>query len=290
MAQGSQTTAESQLTYEGTSRFVDTPGWRLHYHEAGAGAPVLLLHGSGPGATGWSNFHLNMQALARTHRVLVLDQPGWGDSSPMEAGQGGHLRAIEEFLDALGIERVSLIGNSLGGVNSIEFTMEHPHRVDRLVTMGAPDLSHPNVFAPAGFGLGIQAVYQGYHDRTFEAYRHLVDVMTFDDRFLSDDLINERLAGALRHEEHLDAFLARAGLPREAPEWTAPKLAALTQEALFIHGRDDQVVPFESTLRLLTLVPNSRAILFNQCGHWAQLEKAEEFNRVVSDFLNAGVA
>lgn len=279
--------AQKPLSYESTSREVQTPGWRLHYHEAGSGDPVLFLHGSGPGATAWSNFKLNIDAVAQDHRVLLLDQPGWGESDPMEAAAGGHLQAILEFLDALGIDKVSLVGNSMGGMNAIEFTMQHPDRVARLITMGAPDLSHPNVFSPAGFSLGLQAVYQGYVDRTPEAYRKLVDVMTFGDAFLDEDLIAERLRSALSHEEHLDAFLARSIVKREGPAWTAETLAAITQRALFIHGRDDQVVPFESTLRLLTLIPQSRALIFNQCGHWAQLEHAAEFNRVVSDFLSA---
>lgn len=276
---------DTELTFENTSRFVQTDGWKLHYHEAGSGSPVLFLHGSGPGATAWSNFKLNIAALAATHRVLLLDQPGWGESDPFEAAPGGHLPAIVQFLDALGIEKVSLVGNSMGAVNAIEFTMAYPDRVDRLVTMGSPDLSHPNAFSPGGFSLGLQAVYQGYVDRTPAAYRKLVDVMTFGDAFLDDDMIAERLASALRHEEHLDAFLHRAPDRREGPAWTYPSLSAIQHPSLLIHGRDDQVVPYEATLRLVSMIPNSRALIFNQCGHWAQLEKAAEFNRVVSGFL-----
>lgn len=274
------------FSYEETSRYVQTPGWRLHYHEAGSGEAVLFLHGSGPGATAWSNFRLNIDAVAAGHRVLLLDQPGWGESDPMEQAPGGHVQSILEFLDALGIERVSLVGNSLGAVNAIEFTMTYPERVAHLVTMGAPDLSQPNVFTPAGFSLGLQAVYQGYVDRTPETYRRLVDVMTFGAQFLDEDLIAERLRSALAHEEHLDAFITRAPDRREGPAWTSTRLAAISHPTLLIHGRDDQVVPFEATLRLLTMIPHSRALIFNQCGHWAQLEHASEFNRVVTDFLD----
>lgn len=275
-------------TYENTSRFITTPGWKLHYHEAGSGSPVLFLHGSGPGATAWSNFKLNINEFAKSHRVLLLDQPGWGESDPLEAAPGGHMQAILEFVDALGLEKVSLIGNSLGGINAIEFTLEHPERVEKLVTMGAPDMTVPNTFAPGGFSLGLQAVYKGYTDRTLEAYRHLVDVMTFGEEFLDPALIEERLGSALKHEEHLDAFVARAAQPRAgAVAWSAEKLAGIAHKTLLIHGRDDNVVPFEGSLRLLTSIPNSRALIFNQCGHWAQLEKAEEFNRVVSDFLHS---
>lgn len=274
------------LSSEETSRTIRTPGWKLHFHEAGEGEAVLFLHGSGPGATAWSNFHLNITPLARTHRVLMLDQPGWGESDPLEAAAGGHLRAIEEFLDALGIEKVSLIGNSLGGINAIEFAMVHPERVHRIVTMGTADLTMPHLFSPAGFTLGLQEVYRGYVERTPEVYRRLVQVMSYGDRFMDDELIAERFAAAMRHEEHLDAFVARANTPREAPEWTAARVSAIEHETLLIHGRDDQVVPVEASLRLLAMIPNSRALIFNQCGHWAELERADEFNRAVADFLS----
>jgi len=276
----------TDLTYDSTSRFVETPGWKLHYHEAGEGHPVLFLHGSGPGATAWSNFHSNIGAFSDHFRVLLLDQPGWGESSPMEDAEGGHRQAIIEFLDALELEKVSLVGNSLGGINALEIAMTTPERVANLITMGAPDLTIPNFFSPAGFSLGLQAVYRGFTDRTFEVYKNLIDVMTFDDRFLTDEFVQQRLDDALKHPHHLDAFVARAAQPRAgAVNWDAQKLAALEHPTLLVHGRDDQVVPYEGTLRLLTMIPNSRAVLFNQCGHWAQVEKADEFNRVVIDFL-----
>lgn len=282
------------VSFEATSRTVRTQGWNLHYHDAGSGPVVLMLHGSGPGATAWSNFHLNIPALAETNRVLALDQPGWGASDALEAGEGGHVQSILQFLDALEVEKVALIGNSMGGINAIEFAAQYPERVSALITMGAPDLSQPNVFSPAGFSLGLQSVYRGYQERTHAAYRHLVDVMTFDDRFLDDALIQERLDNALSREHHLDAFLERsarlaAGDPTRMA-WTPAKLASIGVATLLIHGRDDQVVSYESTLRLLTIIPNSRAHIFNQCGHWAQLEKAEEFNDIVTSFLAREVA
>lgn len=279
--------ASSPLTEESTSKTVRTAGWNLHYHDAGSGPAVLLLHGSGPGATAWSNFHLNITALARTNRVLALDQPGWGASDPLEAGSGGHVQAVLEFLDALAIDRVALIGNSMGGINAIEFAVRYPERVSALITMGAPDLSQPNIFSPAGFSLGLQEVYRGYRERTHEVYKHLVDVMTFDERFLDDALIQQRLDNALAREYHLDAFLARAakGPDPDRMAWSAAKLAGIAVPTLLIHGRDDQVVSFESSLRLLTVIPNSRVHVFNQCGHWAQLEKADDFNDLVANFL-----
>lgn len=281
------TNHETQYTRAGTSRFVTTPGWRLHYHEAGPAdaSPVLFLHGSGPGASAWANFRLNIDSIAAHHRVLMLDQPGWGRSDPMEQSEGGHAAALLQFLDALGIERVTLVGNSLGGVNSVAFTVAHPERVERLVTMGTPDISAPDTYSPAGYTLGLGEVYRGYSDRTVEGFRRLVDVMTFDDRFLTDELIEERLAEALQHEHHLDAFLARAQSGNQATPWTPADLAAITQETLVIHGRDDRVVTLEAGMRLFSRIPNSRALIFNQCGHWTQIERAAEFNTAVLDFL-----
>ncbi len=70
------------ITKESSSRTVKTRDWNIHYHEAGTGHPLILLHGSGPGATGWSNFSGNLAGLSQHFRVLAVDMPGWGDPIP----------------------------------------------------------------------------------------------------------------------------------------------------------------------------------------------------------------
>ena len=126
-----------QYTYAGTSRTIATASWNIHVNEAGpADAPVVvLLHGSGPGATGWSNFSENIPALAERYRVIAADMPGWGESSACTWQERNHPAAVAELLDALGVASASLIGNSMGGGTAVRFAYEYPDRIDKLITM-----------------------------------------------------------------------------------------------------------------------------------------------------------
>lgn len=116
-------TATEELTFESTSRFaeVDVDGpLKLHYHEAGVGndQTVVLLHGGGPGAASWTNFSRNIAVLARHFHVLAVDQPGYGHSDKRaEHGQFNRYAAmaLKGLFDQLGLGRVPLVGNSLGG-------------------------------------------------------------------------------------------------------------------------------------------------------------------------------
>src|SRR5712692_3329650 len=81
------TMVTAELTEESTSRLTQTKEWKLHYYEAGTGFPIIMLHGSGPGATGWSNFRPNLVALSGKYRVIALNFPGWGKSDPVDPGK-----------------------------------------------------------------------------------------------------------------------------------------------------------------------------------------------------------
>src|SRR5690606_19526562 len=120
------------------ARTVQTREWRLRYYEAGSGHPVVLLHGSGPGATGWSNLAGNIEALAEHFHVYAVDMPGWGGSDPATVDRLDHVDAAVQFLDALGIDRAAFVGNSMGGQTSLRLATEHPDRISHLVTMGPP--------------------------------------------------------------------------------------------------------------------------------------------------------
>ncbi|MEO3788416.1 alpha/beta fold hydrolase [Actinocorallia sp. B10E7] len=278
-----------EITEEGTSRYARTKNFRIHYHEAGEGHPVVLLHGSGPGATGWNNFRDNIGPLARDHRVIAVDMPGWGrsDTQTDETGRD-HIATLVEFLDELGIERAALVGNSMGGVTSISTAIRHPERVSHLVTMGAP-CPGPNLFSPGG-GLseGMTVLLEAYRDPSPEGMRRLVQVMCFDQALATEELTETRSRAASERPEHLQGFLGSFGHPSSSITAffeLGSRIAEIGAPTLAIHGRDDRVVHFENSLRLLGLVPDSRLVLLNRCGHWAQLEHAREFNSIVAGFI-----
>jgi len=275
------------LTEEGTSRYVQAGRLRLHYHEAGEGGPLICIHGGGPGASGWSNFRRNFPELSRHFRTVLLDLPGYGRSNKVPV-EGPPFRfyaaAVREFMDALGIERAHFLGNSLGGSVTLRLAMDHPQRAGRLVLMGPAGLLPP--FAPQP-PEGIKLLHSYYMPPgpSFERLRAFVDVMVYDPSQVTDDLLRERYQASVQPEvlanPPLGWHIARA--MQEERLWL--DLARVPHPTLIVWGRDDRVVPFDNAFMALRLMPDVRLHVFGNCGHWAQWEHAQEFNRLVIGFL-----
>ena len=281
------------LTEEGTQKFVKAAKWRVRYHEAGVGYPVILLHGSGPGATGWSNFGPNIEVLSKKYRVIAIDFPGWGLSDVFDPDSGArftvNMEVVIGLMDALQIERAAVIGNSMGGIGSQMLTAYHPDRVSHCVTMGAPAPGGPHVFyQPVGLTEGLKILFETYRAPTEENVRRLVEIMVFDSSFVTDALIKQRAANANANPDHLRNFLkglATMHIDAVGRDDLVHALEASTVPALIVHGRDDRVVPVEHSLRTAALMPKATLVVFNRCGHWAQLEHADTFNGLVDGFL-----
>lgn len=276
------------LREESTSRYVQAGPWRIHYNEAGAGEPVICIHGGGPGASGWSNYRRNIDALAQHFRTILIDLPGYGksDKVPIEGGRFTfYARAVREFMDALGIERAHFIGNSLGGGTTLKFALDYPERAGRLVLMGPAGMVAP--FAPQpSEGLKMLWSYYDPPGPSFEKLRAFVDVMVYDPAQITDDLLRERYEASIQPEVVANPPLGRAAAGAIEELWR--ELPKVRQPTLLIWGRDDRVVPFDNAFIMLRLMPDVRLHVFGNCGHWAQWEHAEEFNRLVIDFLTLG--
>jgi len=273
------------LTEESTSRFVQTKNWRMHYSEAGEGPALVLLHGSGPGASGWSNYQQNMPELAKHFRVLALDMIGWGGSDPVKYTERDNAEGIIQFLDTLGIEKAALVGNSLGAMMALRVAVRRPELVSHLITMGS-GVGGVKLFQPNdGPSEGMKVLFETYRNPTTEQMRKLISIMTFDPKFTEGDLAEKRAAAARSTQVHLDNY--NEGQPFGPGDiFTSDEdLAKIKAPLLLIHGRDDRVVGLEHSFKLLSATQNSRLVIFNRCGHWAQLEHHEEFNRMVTDFV-----
>jgi len=273
------------------SQFVEAqPGLRLHYHEAGSEHSdiVVLLHGGGPGASAWSNFARNVPVLAKRFRVIAVDQPGFGQSDkPTEHPQ--YFRhsadALLGLLDALGIERAHLVGNSLGGGTAVRFALDNPGRAGRLVLMGPGGLS-VNVFAPDPTQ-GVQNLMRFGAQPSKEALATFLRGMVYDQSLITEELIEERYAAATTPESL--AAMAAMGKSFAGPDAELGMLwrdaHRLRQRVLLIWGREDRVNPLDGALLALKQIPRAQLHVFGRCGHWAQLEKFDEFNRLAMDFL-----
>ena len=273
----------AELTYESTSKFVKLPSGRVHYNVAGEGHPVILLHGSGPGATGWGNFGPNIDHLAERFTCYAVDMPGWGASDTVRPEHRNHVQTALELMDELSLETAAFVGNSMGGATTIRFGVEHPERQSHLITMGAGTGGVKLFGAGDGPTEGVRVLLKGYREPSMETMLELVDVMSYDSGDQREERARARLEGVLRWPDHAKNFLAGPRPARDFP--SEEKLAGIPVPALLIHGRDDRVVHYENSLKLAALIPDSRLYLINRCGHWAQVEHAEEFNRVVTDFI-----
>ncbi len=278
------------ITQDSAARTVTTREWKLRYYEAGPAdaQPIVLLHGSGPGATGWSNFSGNIPGLAERFHVFAVDMPGWGESDAVTVDRLDHVDAAVQFLDAIGLEKAAFVGNSMGGHTSLRLAIHHPERVTHLVTMGPPIGKGPTLFgAGDGPSEGLKVLISAYRDPSPANMRRLVEVMTFDKaRFATPELVQARSDAALARPEHLQNYVDGLAAGTPIPEWVdRSKLADISVPTLLMHGKDDRVVSYENTLLLLAHIPDSRAVLLNRCGHWAMIEHAEEFNRLVADFV-----
>lgn len=257
-------------------------GIRTNYHDEGSGPPVVLVHGSGPGVSAWANWRLTMPQLAHRFRVLAPDVVGFGYTdrpSPDRYDLEGWTSHLVGFLDAMELDRVALVGNSFGGALALNLAARHPARVGRLVLMGS-------VGAPFDITPGLDAVW-GF-EPSLPAMRRLLDIFAHDRSLVNDDLARLRLAAATRPGVQ-EAYAAMFPAPRQA------HVNALTVDddlvrsirvpTLIVHGRDDQVIPLSTSLHLLQLIGDSRLQVFGQCGHWVQIEHADQFNRLLLDFL-----
>jgi 4,5:9,10-diseco-3-hydroxy-5,9,17-trioxoandrosta-1(10),2-diene-4-oate hydrolase len=263
---------------------------RLHYTEAGTGdIPVVMLHGGGPGASGASNFGGNLPEFAKHFRTILVDQPGFGDSDKPPV-TGNYFRfsadALAGLLDELGIDRVHLVGNSLGGGTAARFALEYPKRAGRLVLM-APGGLNLNVFAPDPTE-GIKRLGAFGGGPSPQRLAAFLRTLVYDSKLITDELVAERYAVAARPE----ALAAMASLGASFFDPASAEDGMLWREAhrlrhrvLLIWGREDRVNPLDGALVALKLLKNAQLHVFGGCGHWAQLEKRDEFNSLAIAFL-----
>ncbi len=269
-------------------RDVQALGARTRYVEAGAGDPVVLIHGLGMSTASW---RANIGPLSRTHHVLALDLPGHGYSEmPREQySLKFGVRFMDAFLDAVGLARVSLVGESMGGLVALNYALERPQRVTRLVLVDSGGLGREvALFLRA---LSVPLLGEALIDPGLRGTRALLRLLLHRSNWhlITDDLVRD-VAAARTRPGNKRALLAalRTGVNAwgQKPEFIlAARLPRLQPPLFTVWGAQDGVIPVSHAHRAHQAVSGSRLRVFDQCGHWPQMEKAEQFNALVEEFL-----
>lgn len=273
----------------GAGRVIAVDGIDTFIHEAGAGHPVVLIHGAGPGATGLSNWSRNIECLARDFHVITVDLPGFGRSQKMQIPSaffefyGQH---VGKLLDAMGIEKAHLVGNSLGGGTSMMLALRRPEKVGKMVLMGSGG-GFPVASVMPTTGLKMLMGFYEAPGPSRERLAAFISEMVYDKSRITDQLLEERLAAAMAPDVvACPPFGFRDGRPPVPDDVWRERLDLLTHETLIVWGREDRVMPLDNGFILMKQIPNARMHVMPHCGHWAQWEKAEEFNTLVGQFLH----
>lgn len=254
-------------------------GELTHYHEMGTGTPILFLHGSGTGVTAAANWWLNLPSIAEYGRCIAIDSIGYGQTvvaTGTEYGIREWVNHVVRVLDSLGIEKTWLVGNSIGGWIAMQFAIDHPERLLGIVSMGTG-------------GAKKTAALAGHSkpDLSLAGIRRTLEQFVVDTSLVTDELVSLRYEAAINDtaSDRLIEVVAARDRDREALPLDLAALSKLVIPVLLIHGMQDVVIPVSRTWELVATIPNADAHIFSQCGHWSQVERAEEFNECVTAFL-----
>lgn len=261
--------------------FIDARGYRLHYLSFGQGPAVVFLHGSGPGASGYSNFKQNVDAVvAAGYRAIVLDMIGFGWSSkPTDCDYTTELFAetVCSALKSLEIERCVLIGNSLGGAVCIRIALDRPGMVAGLVLMAPGGVESDEIYYNMpGIKQMIAQFTSGALD--FEGLRSLLKLLVADPRVVDDALVSERFEILKLQPVEVLARLRIADMSGE--------LGGLDCPILGFWGCDDRFTPISSHAKFLEASEDCSFTLVSNCGHWVMVERTAMFNAHVAAFLS----
>lgn len=256
-------------------------GLTLHYLDIGDGPVVVWLHGSGPGASGFSNFKGNYPAFDNAgFRNIVLDLPGFGRSDKpdnVNYDLAFFVENLKLLLDNIGITSCTLLGNSLGGAIALGYTLDNPERVDSLILMAPGGVEERETyFEMEGIKRMVEVYAQG--PMGVEQMRQVMTLQLYDSSQLQDSILEERAAVAVTQPANLFTTMLVPNMTERLHEIKCPILG--------FWGTNDLFNPVSGTFKVLENAPHVRFTVLNRCGHWVQVEHQELFNRQCLNFLS----
>jgi pimeloyl-ACP methyl ester carboxylesterase len=224
-----------------------------------------------------------LPALAENFRVVAPDMVGFGFSerpANVEYGVQTWADQVVGLMDTLELPKAHLVGNSFGGAIALRIATQHPDQVGKLVLMGSMGVPFP-------ITEGLERVW-GY-EPSFENMRKVLDVFAYSRELVNDELAEVRYRGSIQ-PGFQESFAAMFPAPRqrwvEAMCTPEDDIRRLPHRTLIVHGREDQVIPVQTSLRLMELIDNADLSVFSHCGHWSMIERTADFNRAVSEFFS----
>jgi 2-hydroxy-6-oxo-6-(2'-aminophenyl)hexa-2,4-dienoate hydrolase len=260
-------------------KFIQTNQYQTHYWESGSGDPLILLHGGGAGADGYGNWKQVLELYAEQgYRAIAFDAVGFGKSdkpNPKEFKYDHHARVNQllALIDGLGLEKATVVGNSMGGLTSLGATIKAPEKIDKLILMGTGK--------PKKQSDGMKALIN--YNIDYDAMHNIVSHLTNPNFQVNEDLVNYRLQ-LTKEPGTLESYGAIMQGILEY-EFDQEQLKKIQHKTFMVHGTLDNMVPLQESYQLLETLPNSWLYVLPHCGHWAMMEYPEEFTRVTSDFI-----
>ena len=265
------------------AKSIQTGNFTTNYHDLGQGFPVVFLHGSGPGVTAWANWSKLFPIMQDRFRLVAPDMAGFGFTERLPDtvyNMNVWVQQVIDLFNALEIEQANLVGNSFGGALALSMAIKYPERINKLVLMGSMGVSFPLTY-------GLSQVW-GY--KPSEAnMEELLELFTYDHSFATKELIKTRYESSIQ-PGFQESFSSLFPEPRQKSVENMAANSAyirnIPHETLIIHGREDRVIPLETSLKLFHLIDKAQLHLFGHCGHWTQIEHTEEFSSLLLNFFD----
>jgi 2-hydroxymuconate-semialdehyde hydrolase len=268
------------------SKYMDVSGINTHYHEEGRGSEkIILIHGSGPGVSAFANWRLIIPVLSESYQVFAPDIIGFGKTDKLP----NHQYTVElwvqhliSFIESVSDEPVHLVGNSMGGALALHVAYQRPDLVKKLILMGSVGIKHQ-------ISEGLDRVW-GY-EPSLQSMRELIELFSYDEKAAKNEEIVRLRYEASIEPEVKEAFSAMFPEPRQQKldelALSDEQIQSINVQTLLFHGLNDRVIPIKDTsYRLIELLPHAELHVFNECGHWTQIEKTEPFVENILRFIS----
>ncbi len=257
-------------------------GIKTHFHRAGSGKPVIFIHGSGPGVSAWANWRLNLPFFAENgFEVFAPDIVGFGYTERPKDFKYTHenrVKHIVDFIKHFGFREVNIVGNSMGGAIALAVALEIPQRIEKLVIMGSVGVKFP-------ITNGLATIW-GYKP-SVENMRKVIELLSSNPSVVGEDLVRIRYEASIQpgFQETYEKMFSPPYQKHIDEMDVEDRLSEIKAPVLVIHGKLDKVIPYQISIRIFEKLPNAELHIFGDCGHWTQIEKKDEFNELVKDFL-----